>query len=178
MDLFLDAVGRALSIKCRVFQINSKGNIIELDICSVDDYSFELYFARYDILHVDPILEFKNISNSGDVTEVDSYVDQRKVDVESDSDASDINEIKVVGQRKVGEVESDSDTSQIDEIKSREVLLMRVIEVSDSNEDASINSRYPSPHITVISHFDNPTSEELLNIILYTPDIVELDGRV
>ena len=44
----------------------------------------ELYFARYDILHVDPII-FKNISNSGDVTEVDSYVDQRKVDVESES---------------------------------------------------------------------------------------------
>ena len=102
-------------------------------------------------------------------------VDQRKVDVESDSNASNINEIKVVGQRKVGEVESDSDTSQIDEIKSRESA---IDEASDSNEDASINSRYPSPHFTVISHFDNPTSEELLNIILYTPDIVELNGPV
>ena len=39
VDLFLDAVGRALSIKYRVFQINSKGNIIELDIGSVDDYA-------------------------------------------------------------------------------------------------------------------------------------------
>ena len=63
-------------------------------------------------------------------------------------------------------------------LPQKESAIDEVIEVSDSNEDASINSRYPSPHFMVISHFDNPTSEELLNIILYTPDIVELDGPV
>lgn len=78
VDLFLDAIAKALSIKVKVFQINSQGEIVELNVGTLANFSYEFFFARYSILHVDPVLELiKDTASENlreELTEIDDVI--------------------------------------------------------------------------------------------------------
>ena len=56
VDLFLDAIGKGMQTKVKIFQLGAKGKITTSDAALVNGYSYELYLARYSSLHYDSVL--------------------------------------------------------------------------------------------------------------------------
>ena len=55
IDLFLQAICTAYSVKATVFQINQDGRVAELEV-GVEGSNTLCYFARTSVCHVDPVL--------------------------------------------------------------------------------------------------------------------------
>ena len=63
VDLVLPALSSALNVKATVFQINSSGKILTLpSIRNIKDFEVECFFARTQVLHVDPVVELRTDS--------------------------------------------------------------------------------------------------------------------
>ena len=60
VDLFFDAISKGMMTKVNIYQIDGKGKITKINASLLTDYSFELSVARYSVLHVDPVLNFRD----------------------------------------------------------------------------------------------------------------------
>ena len=60
VDLFFDAISKGVMTKGNIYQIDAKGKITKINVGLLTDYSSELSFARYSVLHVDPVLNSRD----------------------------------------------------------------------------------------------------------------------
>ena len=60
VGLFFDAISMGMMTKGNIYQIDAKGKITKTNVGLLTDHSFELSFARYSVLHVDPVLNFRD----------------------------------------------------------------------------------------------------------------------
>ena len=60
VDLFFVEIGAGMATKVNIYQIDAKGKETKINVDLLTDYSVELSFARYSVLHVVPILSFRD----------------------------------------------------------------------------------------------------------------------
>ena len=57
VDLFLHAISVAFKMKSTIYQIDSSGKVIVLHVGTLENQKIECFFARTQILHIDPVVD-------------------------------------------------------------------------------------------------------------------------
>ena len=170
VDRFLQALARTLSITGKIFKINSDGITSDIDIgVHVASSDIQCYFARTDICHVDPILDFK----SENTTNITAHNSTEVCYIDISDGECDIEDSQQLFSRVDVNVESDSidkmfATGIVDDICYSSVDV-------DFETRPLMEDRNNSVKESILDDFsyENPSTEKLLQIILNSPEILE-----